>query len=55
MEALLIPWVLLLLVLLVAFCLIRKWWKVGAAIAIILLLANWHWNVFSLGFNLLDK
>lgn len=55
MEALLIPWVLLLLVLLVAFCLIKKWWRAGAAIAIILLLANWHWNVFSLGFNSLDK
>ena len=55
MEALLIPWVLLLLVLIVAVCLIRKWWKVGATIAIVLLLANWHWNVFSLGFNSLDK
>ena len=55
MEALLIPWVLLLLILLVAVCLIKKWWRVGIAIAIILLLANWHWNVFSLGFNLLDK
>lgn len=55
MEALLIPWVLLLLVLLVAFCLIRKWWKASVAIVIILLLANWHWSVFSFGFNSLDK
>lgn len=55
MEALLIPWVLLLLVLVVAFCLFKKWWKASVAIVIVLLLANWHWNVFSFGFNSLDK
>lgn len=54
MEALLIPWVLLLLVLLVAFCLIKKWWRASTAITIILLIANCHWQVFSFGFNSLD-
>lgn len=55
MEALLIPWVLLLLVLIIAVCLFKKWWKASVAIVLVLLLANWHWNVFSFGFNSLDK
>ena len=55
MEALLIPWVLLLVVILDAVCLIKRWWKAGVVIAIVLLLVNWHWNVFSVGFNSLDK
>lgn len=55
MEALLIPWVLLLLILLVAVCLLMKWWKTGVAIAIALLLVNWYWQVFSFGICSLDK
>lgn len=55
MEALIIPWALLLLVLVVVACLAKRWFKAGTVIFIVLLLANWYWNVFSFGFDSLDE
>ena len=55
MGALIIPWALLLLVLVVAICLAKKWFKAGTVVFIVLLLANCYWSVFSFGFDSMDE
>lgn len=55
MEALIIPWALLVLVLVIVVCLIKKWWKASAFVFFALLLVNWYWSVFSFGFRPLDE
>lgn len=55
MEALFIPWGLLLLAVCAVACLLKRWWKVSAALVVVLLLVNWHWQVFGLGMHSLDS
>lgn len=55
MEALFVPWGLLLLFVCFVCCLLKKWWKVVIGIAVILLGVNWQWQAFSFGFGSLEE
>ena len=51
MFSLFVPWILIILTIASIICLIKRLYWTSVILAILVLMANWHWQVFAFGFN----